>query len=87
MKQLTRSRDDKWIGGVCGGIGQHTDIDPNLIRLTAVVLAILGFGTVIVGTVIVGTVIAWLLMPRAGRTVTVVSPARPADPVSDPPAP
>ena len=72
MKNLTRSRDNKWIGGVCGGIGRYTDIDPNLIRLAAVVLTILGFGTVIIAYLI-----AWLLMPRDGRTVTVVSPAEP----------
>lgn len=72
MKNLTRSRDNKWIGGVCGGIGHYTDVDPNLIRLAAVVLAILGFGTVIIAYLI-----AWLLMPQAGRTVTVVGPADP----------
>lgn len=72
MKHLTRSRDDRWIGGVCGGIGQYTGVDPNLVRLTAVVLAVLGFGTVIIAYLI-----AWVLMPRAGRTVTVVHPAAP----------
>lgn len=72
MKTLTRSRDDKWLGGVCGGIGQYTGTDPNLVRLAAVVLAVLGFGTVIIAYVI-----AWILMPQAGRTVTVVSPAPP----------
>lgn len=77
MKNLTRSRDDKWIGGVCGGIGHYTDIDPHLIRLAAVVLTILGFGTVIIAYLV-----AWLLMPQAGRTVTVVSPA--TDPTPDP---
>ena len=81
MKNLTRSRDNKWIGGVCGGIGHYTDIDPNLIRLAAVVLTILGFGTVIIAYLI-----AWLLMPQAGRTVTVVSPVDPStDPEPGPP--
>lgn len=82
MKNLTRSRDDKWLGGVCGGIGHYTDIDPNLIRLGVVVLTILGFGTVIIAYLI-----AWLLMPQAGRTVTVVSPVDPTDPEPGPPSP
>lgn len=73
MKHLTRSRDDRWIGGVCGGIGEYTGVDPNLVRLAAVILMVLGFGTVFIAYLI-----AWLLMPRAGRTVTVVEPAPPA---------
>lgn len=77
MKQLTRSRDNRWIGGVCGGIGEYTGVDPNLVRLAAVVLTILGFGTVFIAYLI-----AWALMPRAGRTVTVVSPA--TGPATDP---
>ncbi len=82
MKSLTRSRDDKWIGGVCGGIGQHTDIDPNLIRVAAVVLTVLGFGTVLIAYLI-----AWMLVPLSGRTVTVVTPVDPTDPAPGPPSP
>lgn len=81
MKNLTRSRDDKWLGGVCGGIGRYTNTDPNLVRLAAVVLAVLGFGTVIIAYLI-----AWVLMPQSGRTVTVVSPDAPTDPPPAPPA-
>jgi phage shock protein PspC (stress-responsive transcriptional regulator) len=81
-KQLTRTRDDKWIGGVCGGIGRYTGVDSNLIRLAAVVLAVLG-----VGTVVVAYLVAWVLMPMSGRTVTVVSPADPTDPAPGPPSP
>ena len=77
-KQLTRSRDDKWIAGVCGGIGRYTGVDPNLVRIAAVVLAVVG-----VGTVIIAYLIAWALMPRDGRTVTVVHPA---DPPQEPPS-
>ncbi|MGA8851643.1 MAG: PspC domain-containing protein [Aeromicrobium sp.] len=82
MKTLTRSRDNTWIGGVCGGIGHYTDVDANLIRLAAVVLTILGFGTVVIAYLV-----AWLLIPRAGRTVTVVSPVAPTDPEPGQPSP
>lgn len=31
--KLYRSRDDRWIAGVCGGLGRHFNIDPILIRI------------------------------------------------------
>mgnify|MGYP000880966468 CR=1 FL=1 len=39
-KRLYRSRSQRMIGGVCGGLGAFLDIDPTVIR---VVLAILTF--------------------------------------------
>ena len=39
-KRLYRSRSQRMIGGVCGGLGSCLDIDPTIIR---VVLAILTF--------------------------------------------
>jgi len=38
-KKLYRSRTDKIIGGVCGGLGQYLQLDPVLIRIVFVVLA------------------------------------------------
>jgi phage shock protein C len=26
LQRLTKSKTDKWIGGVCGGLGEHTPI-------------------------------------------------------------
>ncbi len=60
MKQLTRSRDDKWVGGVCGGIATYTGLDANLIRIIVAVGTVLGFGSLIVAYVV-----AWILMPAA----------------------
>jgi len=31
-KRLYRSRKDRWVAGVCGGMGEYFDIDPILIR-------------------------------------------------------
>ena len=36
-KQLYRSKDDRMIAGVCGGIGEYLDIDPTIIRIIFVV--------------------------------------------------
>lgn len=32
-KRLYKSRNDKMLGGVCGGIAEYFDIDPTLVRL------------------------------------------------------
>ncbi len=32
-KRLYRSRDDRMIAGVCGGIAEYFNIDPTLVRL------------------------------------------------------
>ena len=42
MKRLYRSRNNRVLAGVCGGIGEYFNIDPVLIRVLAIV--ILGFG-------------------------------------------
>ena len=42
--RLFRSESDKMIAGVCGGLAAYLDIDPVLVRLGFVVLAIATFG-------------------------------------------
>ncbi len=37
-KRLHRSRTEKIIGGVCGGLGEYFDIDPTIVRLITVLL-------------------------------------------------
>jgi phage shock protein C len=41
-KRLYRSRKERMIGGVCGGIGEYFNIDPTLVRLLFVVFALTG---------------------------------------------
>lgn len=57
-RRLVRS-DDRWIGGVCGGVAAYLNIDANLVRLLTVVAAVFG-----VGSVVIAYVIAWVLMPN-----------------------
>jgi phage shock protein C len=40
--RLYRSRNDRMIGGVCGGLGKYMNIDPTVVRLLFVALALLG---------------------------------------------
>jgi phage shock protein C len=44
-KKLYRSRTDKMIAGVCGGLGKYLGVDPTLIRLTFVLLLLFGIGS------------------------------------------
>ncbi|MBK9159303.1 MAG: PspC domain-containing protein [Propionibacteriaceae bacterium] len=37
---LTRSTTNKQIAGVCGGIAKALDVDPNLVRVLTVILAL-----------------------------------------------
>ena len=59
-KRLQRSDDDRWIGGVCGGLADYTGVDAGLIRLIVAVATILGFGSLILAYLV-----AWLIMPKA----------------------
>ena len=55
---LQRSDSDSVVAGVCGGIARQYRIDPLLVRLGAVILALSsGVGLVLYGA-------AWLLLPR-----------------------
>ena len=49
-KKLYRSREQRMISGVCGGIGTYFNTDPTIIRLAGVLLSFffsLGFGGVL----------------------------------------
>lgn len=70
-KPLRRTRSDRRIAGVCGGIGRHFDIDPLKVRLVVGSLAIAGIFSVGISTMLVVAlyVFAWFLLPEddAGR--------------------
>lgn len=44
-KRLLRSKTDKTIGGVCGGMAEYFNIDSTLIRIIAFVSLLCSFGT------------------------------------------
>ena len=45
--RLYRTRDDKWVAGVLGGLARYFGIDATLLRLLVIALAVLGEGWVI----------------------------------------
>ena len=59
-KRLFRSRSDRMIAGVAGGLAATFNIDPLLVRIILVALALLnGFGIMLY-------VVLWLLVPNEG---------------------
>ena len=47
-KKLYKSRNNKMVAGVCGGIGEYFNIDPTLVRLGFVALSFLAGGGLLV---------------------------------------
>ena len=39
-KKLYKSKDNRMISGVCGGIGEYFNVDPTIIRLAWVLLSL-----------------------------------------------
>lgn len=58
MKRLTKS-NNRMLLGVCAGIAEYFDIDPNVVRLLWVMFCLLG------GSGILGYIIAAVIMPSA----------------------
>jgi phage shock protein PspC (stress-responsive transcriptional regulator) len=67
-RRLVRRPEGKIIAGVCSGIAAYFGLDPVIVRVAAVLLAVFGGG---VG--LVAYVIAWLVMPMAPEGEPVVS--------------
>ena len=46
-KKLYRSNTNRWLCGVCGGLGEYLGIDPTIIRLLWVLLACTTTGIIV----------------------------------------
>jgi phage shock protein C len=57
MKRLYRSRKNRMLGGVCGGIAEYFEIDPVIVRLLAVALFFVG------GSAVLAYIIALIIIP------------------------
>jgi phage shock protein PspC (stress-responsive transcriptional regulator) len=55
--RLTRSRSNRVLGGVCAGLGGYLGLDPTLVRLIFVVLALAD------GIAILIYLVLWILVP------------------------
>jgi len=58
IRRVYRSKKNKMLAGVCGGIAEYFEVDPVLVRLLLVLLVLMGFAGIIL------YLIAWLIMPE-----------------------
>jgi phage shock protein C len=58
VRKLYRSRTNRQVAGVCGGLAEHFNLDATLIRVLFVVLAVLG------GSGILIYVAMWIIVPQ-----------------------
>jgi|RhiMethySRZTD1v2_1073278.scaffolds.fasta_scaffold274003_2 phage shock protein C len=58
-RRLERSREDRVLAGVCGGLGEYLGVDAVLIRIAALILVFAGGA----GLLLYG--IGWIAMPEA----------------------
>ncbi len=61
QKRLVRSRDDRMVAGVCGGVAEYLGIDATLVRILVVVGTVIGFGSLVLAYLI-----GWILIPEEG---------------------
>jgi phage shock protein PspC (stress-responsive transcriptional regulator) len=58
LHTFTRSRQDRWIGGVCGGLGEHTPIPSWTWRL------LFTLSVLIWGTGLLVYILLWIFVPE-----------------------
>ena len=56
-RRFTRSRSDKWIAGVAGGLARYFSIDVRLMRIIAFVLCLTGAG-------LLAYILIWIFVPQ-----------------------
>ena len=61
LARIRRSRSDRRVAGVAGGLGRHLDVDPVILRVAFVVLTFFG------GVGLLLYVALWLLLPEDGK--------------------
>lgn len=69
--KLYRSRENRMLGGVCGGLGEYFDIDPTLVRVLFIFGAFLGFP----GALVLIYLVMLVLVPQETPVVTEVQAA------------
>jgi phage shock protein C len=57
-RKLYRSRTNRKLAGICGGLAQYFNLDATLIRVLFVVLAVLG------GSGLVIYLVMWIIVPN-----------------------
>lgn len=59
VRRLYRSRTERTVAGICGGIAEYAGLDPTIVRVLFIVLAF-----VTGGTALLAYPALWLVMPQ-----------------------
>jgi phage shock protein C len=68
-KRLYRSKTDRKIGGVCGGLAEYFNIDPTIVRIIFVILLLPGG---LPG--FIPYIILWIVVPEGPDSITTPPP-------------
>lgn len=60
-RKLYRSRNQRMVAGVCGGLAEYFNVDATLIRVLFLVLAVVG------GSGLAIYLVMWIIVPGAGK--------------------
>lgn len=60
-KKLTRSRSNRWLAGVCGGLAEYLDVDATLIRVLFILFSFAVGGGLLI------YILLWIIMPEGSE--------------------
>ena len=63
-RKLYRSRTNRKLAGICGGLGRYFNVDATLLRVLFVLLAVLG------GSGLVLYLVLWIIIPSEPQVAT-----------------
>ena len=66
-KRLVRPKDERWLGGVCRGLGAYFDLNPAIYRIAFAALTFAG------GTGVLLYAAAWLVIPEEGAADSIAA--------------
>lgn len=65
---IYRSEENKILAGVCGGLGEYFNVDPNIIRIIFIILTIFG------GSGLIIYLVLWIILPSKLHTASGKNP-------------
>jgi phage shock protein C len=74
-RRLFRSRDNRMIAGICGGLAEYTNVDPTVVRVGFVLLAFFTGGASLLAYPIM-----WIVVPETPDLPAAWTPTAPATP-------
>jgi phage shock protein PspC (stress-responsive transcriptional regulator) len=79
MNRLYRSRTDRIITGVAGGMAESWDLDPSIVRIGWVLLALASFGVFLVIYIVMAFIVP--IRPTDQPVIRATGPGEPGGPV------